>query len=149
MSAVSIRRKSALVLAVVALGVSACGDDEEPAAQKSTPEATETETPAATAAAGEGEQLALKASEDGGLSFDQKSLKAKTGTVTVTLQNPGGNQMPHNIVIEGEGVEEAGEVVQPGGSSTATADLKPGVYTFYCEVGQHRQAGMEGKLTVE
>ena len=141
MTAVGIRGASALTLVVALLGLSACGDDDEPAANK--PEATATEAPA------KGERLALTASEDGGLSFDPANLSAKPGTVTITLQNPDGNAMPHNIALEGNGVDEEGEVIQPGGTSTATADVKAGVYTFYCEVGRHRQNGMEGKLTVE
>lgn len=149
MTAVSIRKASALGLVLALTGLSACGGDDEPAAQKSTPEATPTEAPAATAAGGTGKALALAASEDGGLSFKPKGLTAKAGEITVTLRNPDGNAMPHNIAIEGNGVETAGEVVQPGATSTATADLKPGEYTFYCQVGQHRQNGMEGKLTVE
>jgi uncharacterized cupredoxin-like copper-binding protein len=38
--------------------------------------------------------------------------------------------------------------VAKGGKSTVTVDLKPGKYTFYCPVPGHRQAGMQGTLTV-
>jgi uncharacterized cupredoxin-like copper-binding protein len=39
--------------------------------------------------------------------------------------------------------------VGQGGTSTVSASLKPGTYTFYCSVPGHREGGMEGKLTVE
>ena len=35
-----------------------------------------------------------------------------------------------------------------GGSRTLTLKLKPGTYKFFCTVPGHRQAGMEGTLTV-
>jgi plastocyanin len=57
--------------------------------------------------------------------------------------------MPHAVSIEGEGVAESGDTVEAGADSTVTADLQPGTYSYYCPVGQHRQAGMEGTLTVE
>jgi uncharacterized cupredoxin-like copper-binding protein len=57
--------------------------------------------------------------------------------------------VPHAVVIEGNGVEEAGETVQKDGVSEATAEVEAGEYTFYCPVGGHRAAGMEGTLTVE
>jgi uncharacterized cupredoxin-like copper-binding protein len=104
---------------------------------------------AAAPAAAPAQKLTLAAAEDGGLSFTEKTLDAKAGSVTLTMDNPSGDQMPHAIAIEGDGVDQDGEVAQPGGTSTVTADLKPGTYTFYCPVGQHRQNGMEGTLTVQ
>ncbi|MGI8862857.1 MAG: plastocyanin/azurin family copper-binding protein [Solirubrobacteraceae bacterium] len=82
----------------------------------------------------------------GKLAFDTKTLKAKAGTVTVTMSNP--SSIPHGIAVEGNGVDKDAKVVQQGGTSTLTVKLKPGTYTFYCPVSGHRQAGMEGTLTV-
>ena len=55
----------------------------------------------------------------------------------------------HDIAIEGNGVNENGEVVKNGGVSKLNADLKPGNYTFFCSVPGHREGGMAGKLTVK
>ena len=69
------------------------------------------------------------------------------GALTIKSPNPSGT--PHNIALEGNGVNEEGEVVQDGGVSKVEADLKPGEYTFYCSVPGHREGGMDGKLTVK
>jgi plastocyanin len=112
-------------------------------------------TPATTAASppasssGGASSLALKADESSGLSFDPKSLSAKAGKVTITMDNPSGDSQPHAVAIEGPGgVAQSGAIVQPGGTSKVSADLKAGTYTFFCPVDAHRQAGMEGTLTV-
>ena len=96
---------------------------------------------------GGGSELQLAADPTGQLRFDKDSLDARAGKVTITLDNP--SPVPHNVSIEGNGVDEEGDTVQKGGKSEVSADLKPGKYTFYCSVPGHRQGGMEGTLTVQ
>jgi plastocyanin len=96
---------------------------------------------------GGGETLKLAADPGGALKFDKTKLTAKAGKVTIDLDNP--SDVPHAIEVEGNGVEEEGEVVEKGGLSTVTADLEPGEYEFYCPVGNHEAAGMKGTLTVD
>ncbi len=97
-----------------------------------------------------GEKLTVDAVEQGPsqFAFSKKALKANAGNVTVAMTNPTGNQFPHAIEIEGQGIEKEGDTVTAGGTSTVTADLKPGKYTFYCPVDSHREDGMQGTLTV-
>ena len=61
------------------------------------------------------------------------------------MDNP--SDIPHNVVIDAPDAK-AGETVGKGEKSVASADLQAGEYTYYCAVGNHRSAGMEGKLTV-
>ena len=56
---------------------------------------------------------------------------------------------PHDIAVEGNGVNDKGETVSGGGVSQFQTDLKPGEYAFFCTVPGHREGGMEGKLTVK
>jgi plastocyanin len=109
-----------------------------------------TATTAAAPAASSGARLALKAVESNGLSFDPKALQAKAGTVTITMDNPSGDSQPHAVSVEGPGgVAASGQIAQPGSTSKVTLKLKPGKYTFFCPVGNHRAAGMQGTLTVQ
>jgi plastocyanin len=94
---------------------------------------------------GEG-ALRLSADPGGELRFDRQSLEARAGRVTLVMDNP--SSVPHNVSIEGPGVDEEGETVGKGGRSTVRAELRPGEYDFYCSVPGHRQGGMEGTLTV-
>jgi uncharacterized cupredoxin-like copper-binding protein len=41
------------------------------------------------------------------------------------------------------------EVSGGGDSQSNKVDLKPGTYTFYCNVTGHRAQGMEGTITVK
>jgi plastocyanin len=106
-----------------------------------------TGTAAPAPATGASTKLSIKADASGQLKFDKKTLQARAGNVTIRMANP--SQLSHSVAIEGNGADTAGEVVGPGGTSVASATLKPGTYTFYCTVPGHRQAGMQGTLTVK
>ena len=74
------------------------------------------------------------------------SATAQPGSVTLESKNDA--SIPHNIAIEGNGLDQKGEVVQGGGTSKVQVDLKVGEYTFFCSVPGHRDGGMVGKITV-
>jgi plastocyanin len=142
---------SLAVLAASGAVIAGCGSDDSSSdtgtSAAPAPASTQAAAPASSSAASSA--LALKAQESNGLSFDKKTLTAKAGKVTITMDNPSGDAQPHAISIDGNGVDASGQIAQPGGSSKVTATLQPGTYTFYCPVGSHRQAGMEGTLTVQ
>jgi plastocyanin len=83
---------------------------------------------------------------DSGFMFSITTATAKAGTVTLSAVNP--QSTPHDISIKGNGVDEKGNQVSSGGTSTVTATLTPGTYEYYCSVPGHEQAGMKGTLTV-
>jgi mono/diheme cytochrome c family protein len=88
--------------------------------------------------------LQIDADPTGQLAFVTNTATGTPGQITVKMQNKSGT--PHDIVIDGKG---KGKVVQDGGVSQFQADFAAGSYTFYCSVEGHRQAGMQGKLTVK
>jgi uncharacterized cupredoxin-like copper-binding protein len=88
--------------------------------------------------------LEVDADPTGQLAFTTNQAQGKPGEITVKMANKSGT--PHDIVIDGKG---KGNVVQNGGVSQFKANFAAGTYTFYCSVPGHRQAGMQGKLTVK
>ena len=82
-----------------------------------------------------------------GLAYKFADAEATAGSVTIKSENP--QTTEHDIAVEGNGLNDKGEIVTSGGVSQFTADLKPGEYTFYCSVDGHREGGMVGKLTVK
>lgn len=88
--------------------------------------------------------LQIDADPTGQLAFVTNTAQGAAGKITVKMANKSGT--PHDIVIDGKG---KGEVVQDGGVSQFSADFPAGSYAFYCSVPGHRQAGMQGKLTVK
>ena len=70
------------------------------------------------------------------------------GSVTFTVKNVG--SIPHGFEVEGQGIEQETDVIQPGASTTLTLTLGPGTYEVYCPVGEdsHKKLGMETELKV-
>lgn len=115
-----------------------------PQPAETTPAETTTTTPAPAPAGG---PVALQADPNGALAYVEKTLSAKSGDVTIDFANQ--SPVPHNVTVEKDGKRLGGtrDITQ----TKAILDLKalePGSYTFYCSVPGHRQAGMEGTLTV-
>ena len=80
------------------------------------------------------------------LAYVTSAATAKPGDLEIESPNP--SATPHNIALEGGGIDEIGEVVQDGGVSKVNVKVKKGEYTFYCTVEGHREGGMEGQLKV-
>lgn len=119
------------------------GNDEAAAkAPAKSPEKAEAEP-----ATGPGGTLQLAASESD-LAYDTTSLSSKPGKVTIDFTNP--STLEHDVAIEGSGGEEIAKSDLIAKSKTSvSAELAPGTYTFFCTVPGHREAGMEGTLTVK
>jgi plastocyanin len=100
-----------------------------------------------TAAKGPGGTLKL-AADPTEIAYDQTSLSSKPGKVTIDFTNPA--TLEHDVAIEGpEGKELATSALIGKGKTSVSANLAPGTYHFFCTVPGHREAGMEGTLTVK
>lgn len=130
------------VAAAVALAACGGGDGGDTAVDDGA--GTATEGGAGAGAGGGGGTVAVTGTD--ALAFEPSELSAAAGTVTVELTAE--EQVRHTFVIEDLGDQE---IVAAGAGETATGtvELEPGSYTFYCSVPGHREAGMEGTLTVE
>ncbi len=78
--------------------------------------------------------------------FDPPDLSADPGQISIELTNDG--EAPHAIEVEGNGVEEESDTIDPGASTTLDLDLEEGTYEIYCPVDGHKDRGMVGTLTV-
>jgi outer membrane protein assembly factor BamB len=88
------------------------------------------------------------APKDNQLMFDTSKLTANAGKVTVDFTN--GSALSHNVVLVNSANKVLGQTPTfDGGTKSFSATLKPGTYTYYCSVPGHRQAGMQGTLTVK
>ena len=132
-------------VAILATAVTGCGSSNN---GSSTTQAS-TSTKSKPATAGGGSTVKVSADPSGALKFTQSSLSGKAGKVTLQMSDPSSSGLQHGISVEGNGVDQTGTIVQPGGTATVSATLKPGKYTFYCPFDSHKAQGMTGTLTVK
>jgi plastocyanin len=143
------RRTLALtIVAVLAvLGLAACGgggnDNNTTAA--STPANT---APAGGGGGGGGSTVDISTPSGSTLAYDQKSASAKSGSVTIDFDNK--QPLQHDVAVEDSSGKTLGQTdLVSSGTASTTVNLTPGTYTFFCTVPGHREAGMEGTLTVK
>jgi plastocyanin len=137
-----------IVAALAVVGLAACGSSSN---DNST---TAASTPASTAPAagggGAGGASTVDISTPSGsdLAFDQKDVSAKAGNVTVDFDNK--QSLQHDVAVADSSGKVLGQTdLVSSGTANATVDLQAGTYTFYCTVPGHREAGMQGTLTVK
>jgi plastocyanin len=132
-----------LVAATVAMAIVTAGEEGRGEAAAAGGAAKGAATGAAKGAGG---TVALDADPGGNLAYVQRSASVAAGKVTVRFTNK--SPLPHNVTIAaGSKVLTATKTIQ-GTTATTTADLSPGRYVYYCSVPGHREAGMQGTLTV-
>lgn len=144
-----------LVLALAAAALVACGSSSSSSSSNTT---TSNEGGAKAnggagkessgGSSGGGSTLEIETDPGGQLAYTTTEASAKAGKVTVDFKNPQG--LTHDVAIENASGETVGqtELIAEGDDST-TVNLKPGTYHYFCTVPGHREAGMEGTLTVK
>jgi plastocyanin len=125
-------------------------DSEQAEAAATVPaggEQTTTTTGTTTTTEAGGETVKVSSPADGSTVFEPSKLTAKAGSVTIDYDNP--SPVDHSIAIEGGGETLDESEIAADTTVTASADLEPGKYVYYCTVPGHREAGMVGTLTVK
>ena len=142
------QRRFAALLAVgaaLAIPIAGCGGGDDDSSDDNGGGASQAATTGGTTG-GAGGTVDLSATD---FKFTPSDPTVKAGEVSFVLKNDG--QTTHSLEIEdvnGQDVELEGDV-SPGQSGTLKANLAPGTYEFYCPVGNHKEMGMTGEITVQ
>jgi plastocyanin len=148
-------KKVSLALAIAALaafGLVACGSSSSSSSTtaSSTTASSTTATSGSTSGGG-GASSAVDVSADpsGQLAFQESSVTAKAGDVSVNFTND--SSTTHDVCLQSSSGDQLGCTDQISGSSASKdfGTLKPGTYTYYCSVDGHEAAGMKGTMTVK
>ena len=141
--------RGAAALAICAAFLTACGGNNS----------ADTQASAKSGSSSSGQ--ALTATEaDFSITLDKDKLTAGTydidvvnkdkltaGTYDIDVVNKG--HATHDLVVakDGKNIGQS-DTVAPGKSTTLTVTLESGDYVFYCNIGNHRDKGMETTVSV-
>lgn len=143
------RRSLAVAGVVGAVALAGCGgDDNENSDTKSAaPASSSSSSSESSSSSGSVVQAVNVTATDFKLNPANPRI-SKPGRVEFKVDNDG--QAPHTIEVEGpSGEQELRPVLDPGQSGTLEVNLdKPGKFEWYCPVGNHRDLGMKGVITV-
>lgn len=138
-----------LVIASLVLAACGGGGSSTTATTETTSEAAPTakESGGAEESTG-GSTIKFEANPEGELMFTAMAASGKAGNDTIDFKNP--SSTPHNVAIEDSSGKTIAETKTITKSETSTkVKLEAGKYTFFCSIPGHREAGMEGTLTIE
>ena len=138
-----------LLLALAALTLVACGGDDDSDTTAAAPAETTAEPTTGGGSEGGGSVVTIEAAEGTDLAYNEEVVTAKAGDVSIEFINS--QSLSHDVVVEDASGKELGrtELIADDKTTTTVAATKPGKDIFYCSVPGHREAGMEGTLTVE
>jgi plastocyanin len=127
-------RRSAVLVALATVLLTACGGDDEEKNTASRPETLKA-----------GSKLRVVGRE---YSFKPDKVVVRgAGPLTVTLDNRG--SLAHNVRLQKNGEDVGGTPTFPGGNErSGRVNLEHGNYEMICTVGDHAQLGMKGTVEV-
>jgi uncharacterized cupredoxin-like copper-binding protein len=157
----SARALAACAAATIALSLAACGDDDRGGSVEQSggtnttgtnttgTDTTGTDTTGtSTTPSASGATVAKVDVEETDFAIDPKNPRiAKTGVVRFNVKNAG--KALHALEVEGPDGEKETDGIEPGKSATLEVGFsKAGTYEWYCPIGDHKDRGMKGKITV-
>ena len=150
---------AALLVALASVfGVTACGGGAQQKVQEGKQKVEKNAQEAKQEVGKEvqqGEQSGAK--EIVGKTIRVKETEFRLKPAEITLEKPGtyvfkavnSGSTVHALEVEGQGIEEETEEIQPAQSAELKVKLEAGTYELYCAVDGHKEEGMEGKVIVK
>jgi uncharacterized cupredoxin-like copper-binding protein len=151
----SVRRRLRPISLILAAGLAltACGDDDDDRGDLNVQTGTGTGAETGTATTETSTEPAGAASEtirvrETEFALDPANPRiSSTGVVEFRVANAG--KVVHSLEVEGPEGEQETDAIQPGDSATLKVNFnRAGRYEWYCPIGDHRDRGMGGEITV-